>query len=58
MKNAENSTQNVQKKQINNSVKIIVEHRFVGEKSLGEVMLPILYDEIIKQSKNRTFEKV
>jgi hypothetical protein len=42
----------------NKTVTIIIEREFVGDKSMSEVFMPIIYDEIINQIKNRTFDKV
>ena len=42
----------------NKDVTIIIEREFVGDKSMSEVFMPIIYDEIINQIKNRTFDKV
>lgn len=39
------------------SNKVIVESVYIGTQSLSEAFFPVIYDELIKIDKRRTFER-
>ena len=52
----DNDKKKLVKSTIKKTVKIIVEPEFVGDKTISEVFLPIIFDEIIKQLSDHTFD--